>query len=136
MQTSQGEPDFVLFQQSGDRYDHVPQNIAGELGTDLIYRMRIYRAVPENLSLFNEFFHQRLLPVQQRLGARLVGRWQTDDDRIVAVWEYDSVEAFEKIQVSVREDSESIDAQKYRRENLPELVYEMEEVFMTSTVSA
>jgi hypothetical protein len=37
--------------------------------------MRIYRAAPENLALFHEFFRAHLLPVQLRHGARLVGRW-------------------------------------------------------------
>ncbi len=41
------------------------------------YRMRIYRAVPENLAAFHEFFRDDLLPVQLRHGARLIGRWQT-----------------------------------------------------------
>ena len=64
----------------------------------------------------------------------MIGRWQTEDDRIVAVWEYDSRESYERIQASVREDSDSVEAQRYRRETLPELIYEQEEVFMTSTV--
>jgi NIPSNAP len=51
----------------------------------VIYRMRIYQAVPENLSIFHEFFRAHLLPVQLRHGARLVGRWETEDGRVVAV---------------------------------------------------
>lgn len=41
-----------------------------------------------NLAAFNEFFRDHLLPVQIRHGARLVGRWQTEDNRVVAVREY------------------------------------------------
>jgi hypothetical protein len=55
----------------------------------VIYRMRIYQAVPENLPVFHEFFRAHLLPVQLRHGSRLVGRWETEDGRVVAVWEYD-----------------------------------------------
>ena len=100
----------------------------------LIYRMRIYRAAPEHLHLFNQFFNERLLPVQLRYGARLVGRWQTADSRIFAVWEYDSEEDYERIQECVRADSDAIAAQIYKREELPNMVLEKEEVFMTSTV--
>jgi len=53
----------------------------------VFYRMRIYQAVPENLPVFHEFFRRWLLPIQQRHGARLIGRWETDDGRVVAVWE-------------------------------------------------
>jgi NIPSNAP len=47
--------------------------------------MRIYRAVPENLATFHDFFRRYLLPVQLRHGARLVGRWETEDGRVVAI---------------------------------------------------
>jgi len=40
----------------------------------VLYRMRIYQAVKENLPVFHEFFRTHLLPVQLRHGARLVGR--------------------------------------------------------------
>lgn len=96
--------------------------------------MRIYRAIPENLQLFHDFFNQRLLPVQRRHGARLVGRWETEDNRVVAVWEYDSRDAYEHIQALVREDPDSISAQEYKRQHLPKLIEHTDEVFMTSTV--
>ena len=100
----------------------------------VIYRMRIYRAVPENLDLFNRFFNERLLPVQMWHGARLIGRWQTEDSRVIAVWEYDCKDEYERIQNRVRLDPDSIEAQKYKREHLPELTLDTEQVFMTSTV--
>jgi len=60
--------------------------IASEVGSYcVIYRMRIYEAVPENLACFHEFFRTWLLPVQLRYGARLVGRWEAEDGRVVAV---------------------------------------------------
>jgi hypothetical protein len=40
----------------------------------MLYRMRIYQAVTENLPTFNYFFRTYLLPVQLRHGARLIGR--------------------------------------------------------------
>ena len=46
----------------------------------MLYRIRRYTAVPENAAAFHDFFNRHLLPVQQRHGARLVGRWATDDE--------------------------------------------------------
>jgi len=100
----------------------------------MIYRMRIYRAVEDQIETFNAFFNQRLLPVQLRHGARLVGRWQTPDFRVVAVWEYDDRESYESIQERVRNDPDSIAAQEFRR-TLPPMTHEQEEVFMVDTVS-
>lgn len=99
----------------------------------MIYRMRIYAAEPENIAVFNRFFRERLLPVQLRHGARLVGRWQTEDNRIVAVWEYDSHADYVRIQAAVREDPDSRAAQALRRD-LPAFFRDREEVFMRSTV--
>jgi hypothetical protein len=99
----------------------------------MIYRMRIYRAVEDNIEVFNQFFNERLLPVQLKHGARIVGRWQTTDSRIVAVWEYDDQASYESIQAQVRVDSDSIAAQDYRK-SLPQMAYEQEEIFMTDTI--
>src|SRR5215467_11548109 len=75
--------------------------------------MRIYQAVPENLPLFHEFFRRWLLPIQQRHGARLIGRWETDDGRVVAVWEYDDRAAYQRIESAVRKDPDLILAQQH-----------------------
>ena len=72
-------------------------------------------------------------PVQLRHGARLVGRWETEDDRVVAVWEYDDRESYDRIEAAVRADPDSWRAQERRRTDLPELFTSMEETFMTST---
>lgn len=99
----------------------------------MIYRMRIYAAIPENVDAFNTFFLRHLLPVQQRHGARLIGRWLTEDSRIVALWEYDDREAYERVQAAVDADADTELAKKARK-SLPPLFSEMEEVFMTSTL--
>jgi hypothetical protein len=99
----------------------------------VLYRMRIYRAVPENLALFHDFFRTHLLPVQLRHGARLIGRWQTEDDRVVAVWEYDDRQAYERIQAAVRADPATRQAQQVRR-SLPALITATDETFMSSTL--
>ncbi|WP_280396358.1 NIPSNAP family protein [Nocardia brasiliensis] len=93
--------------------------------------MRIYRAVEENLAIFHDFFREHLLPVQLRHGARLVGRWETEDARVVAVWEYDNREAYERVQAAVIADPATKWAQEYRRQ-LPALFSEKDEIFMRS----
>lgn len=103
-------------------------------GALVIYRMRIYQAVPEHLETFHRFFLERLLPVQQRHGARLVGRWQTKDQRVVAVWEYDDENAYARIDAAVRADPDAAAAQAHRRAELPVFFTTEEEVLMHSTL--
>lgn len=99
----------------------------------MIYRMRTYQVVPENIDRFNEFFEDHLLPTQLRYGARLVGRWSTEDGRIVAIWEYDNRAEHDRIQKAVTLDPETARAQALRR-SLPALFTSMSETFMTSTL--
>jgi NIPSNAP len=99
----------------------------------MVYRMRIYETVRENLPLFHEFFRCHLLPVQLRHGARLIGRWETEDGRVVAVWEYDDQAAYERIDAAVRADPDSAIARQ-RRAELPPLITTQEETFMTPTI--
>ena len=70
----------------------------------MIYRMRVYQAVTENLQVFHDFFRTDLMPVQLRHGARLVGRWATEDGRVVAIWEYDERAADNRIDAAIRQD--------------------------------
>jgi 8-oxo-dGTP diphosphatase len=73
--------------------------------------------------------------VQQRYGAKLVGRWQTEDgSRIVALWVYESTEHYEAIQKQVNTDPDSVKAQEFRKRELEPLFIEREENLMVSTV--
>jgi hypothetical protein len=101
----------------------------------VIYRLRIYKAVPENLPAFHDFFRDHLLPIQERHGARLVGRWETEDSRVIAVWEYDDREAYERINAAVVADPASKMAQQYRAAIGP-LFTEREELFMNQIPTA
>ena len=101
----------------------------------MIYRLRIYKAVPENVQTFHAFFRDHLLPIQERHGARLVGRWETHDGRVVAIWEYDDRGAYERINSAVVADPASAVAQKYRA-TLGPLFTEREEVFMNRVSTA
>ena len=98
----------------------------------MIYRLRIYETVQENLPAFHEFFRTQLLPVQVRHGARLVGRWEAEDGRVIAIWEYDDRAAYERIDAAVRADPDSQRAQ-LRRAELPPLITAQQEAFMVAT---
>ena len=101
----------------------------------MLYRIRRYVTVPETVESFHDFFNRYLLPVQRRHGARLVGRWATDDGEVVAVWEYDDMAAYERIQTAVATDPDSVHAQQVRK-TLEPLFTEMHESFARSTVRA
>ena len=101
----------------------------------MIFRLRQYKVAPGKIDVFNAFFRERLLPVQKRYGASLVGRWQTEDGKnIAALWVYESIEQYESIQAKVRVDPDSVKAQKFRRAKLNPLFTETEEAFMVSTI--
>ena len=100
----------------------------------MLYRMRIYHAMPENLAAFHEFFRAYLLPVQLCHGARLVGRWQTEDNRVVAVWEYDDRQAYERIDTAVRADPAPCMCLEHTAAPSA-LVTATEETFMSSTIT-
>jgi hypothetical protein len=99
----------------------------------MLYRVRRYAALPEKLAAFHDFFNGHLLPIQVRHGARLVGRWETDDEEVVAVWEYDDRAAYERIDAAVRADPDSVRAQE-ERNALGPLYTEKHETFARSTV--
>jgi|SRR6187399_1134300 len=100
----------------------------------MIYRMRTYTGVSANVEAFNDLFATYLLPNQLKHGARLIGRWQTDSDKIVAVWEYASREDYDRIEEAVRRDPLREKAQR-RLAKLPKLYETMEETFMVSTLA-
>ncbi|HET7580253.1 MAG TPA: NUDIX domain-containing protein [Bacillales bacterium] len=99
----------------------------------MIYRRKTYRIDPEHYERFNEFFHKFLYPNQMKHGAQLVGRWGTKDrDEITAIWEYESLEAYEKIEQAVREDEMHRKAQE-RRQQMEPLFYESKQDFLDAT---
>jgi hypothetical protein len=101
----------------------------------MLYRVRRYAAVPEQLAAFHDFFNGYLLPVQVRHGARLVGRWETDDAEVIAVWEYDDKAAYDRIDAAVRADPDSAKAREHRN-TLGQLFTEKHETFARSTVES
>lgn len=104
----------------------------GADGLPMIYRMRIYKPDAERLETSHKVFYDWVLPVHQKHGARLVGRWQSEDGRIVVLWEYDSRADCERVQRAVRDDVQSQGSEAERRAK-GLLDVEREEWLMTST---
>lgn len=101
----------------------------------MTFRCRMYRVVPGKLEAFNAFFLARLLPVQQRYGAELIGRWVSEGGNVLlALWAYESLDAYKTIQRQVDSDPDAFAARAYRKEHLDPLFTETQEWLMTSTV--
>jgi 8-oxo-dGTP diphosphatase len=104
-------------------------------GCRLIFRMRQYTVVPGKTKEFNEFFYQRLLPIQARHGARLIGRWQTmDGSTIVVLWVYESLDDYARVQSLVESDPETATAKGYRDTAIGRLYEACSEHFLHSTL--
>jgi NIPSNAP len=99
----------------------------------VIYRVRTYVAVPENIENFHALFRDHLLPIQLRHGARLTGRWASEDARITAVWEYDDIDAYHRIDAAVRADPDSAIARAHAA-TLGKIYLSREDQLMRSTL--
>ncbi|EHB63988.1 MULTISPECIES: NIPSNAP family protein [Paenibacillus] len=110
----------------------------------MIYRRKKYMVDASIAVAFNEHFNSTLLTTQLKYGARLVGRWMAPNKEgnveIFAIWQYDSLEAYEEIENNVRSDNEHVErVQKWfekmgGRENLKKAFYFIDEDFIESTV--
>jgi 8-oxo-dGTP diphosphatase len=81
----------------------------------MLYRRKTYRVLPEQVEPFSAFFSDYLLPSQRKHGARLVGRWATEDrTEIMALWEYRDAAEYEAIEQAVRSDPLHAAAQAQR----------------------
>ncbi|MCA1054026.1 NIPSNAP family protein [Rossellomorea aquimaris] len=111
----------------------------------MIYRRKMYKLHQSIVAEFNEHFNQTLLPTQLKYGARLVGRWMTEEKdgeiEIFAIWEYDSREEYERIEARVRNDAPHVERvqgwfkKMGGRENLKKVFHQIDQDFLTSTVS-
>ncbi|MGF3105974.1 NIPSNAP family protein [Rossellomorea sp. DUT-2] len=99
----------------------------------MIYRMRTYKIFPEQYEVFTDFFHNYLLPNQLTFGSKLVGRWTNEKkNEIVAIWKYDSIEKYEKIEKQIQKTELHRDAQTIKKQ-LGELYIETNQTFWEST---
>ncbi len=98
-----------------------------------MYRMRIYESAGDNVAESTRIFQELVRPVHEKYGARLVGRWLTDDGKIVVIWQYRDIEHCRGCLQSVKEDPESKHTLPIRTAGgLAEVA--RREVFMTSTL--
>jgi 8-oxo-dGTP diphosphatase len=71
--------------------------------------MRTYTIIPARLEAFNALFHTQLEPIFLRYGTRTVGRWQDmNRSRVIAIFEYDSLEQYQHSDAAVRSDPEYV----------------------------
>jgi 8-oxo-dGTP diphosphatase len=100
----------------------------------MLFRLRVYRISAGMAERFDSFFLERLLPVQRRHGARLVGRWRNETGgEVTAIWAYRDRAEYERISAAVKDDPQMTDAQRLRGE-LGALYEEIRESFLVSTV--
>jgi 8-oxo-dGTP diphosphatase len=99
----------------------------------MIYRMRTYTIILARLEAFNALFHRELEPIFIRYGTRTVGRWQDlERSRVVAVFEYDDLEHYQRSDAAVRSDPEYL-AVMARAISDGAFYSVFEDVLMTST---
>jgi 8-oxo-dGTP diphosphatase len=100
----------------------------------MLFRLRVYRVSAGMAERFDSFFLERLLPVQGRHGARLVGRWRNEiGDEVTAIWAYRDRAEYERISAAVKDDPQLTDAGRLGSE--PGALYdEVRESFLVSTV--
>jgi 8-oxo-dGTP diphosphatase len=99
----------------------------------MIYRMRTYKIIPARLEAFNALFHRELEPIFIRYRTRTVGRWQDlERSRVVAIFEYDDLEHYQRSDAAVRSDPEYLAVMA--RANVDGAFYSVfEDVLMTAT---
>ena len=86
----------------------------------MVFRMRTYQIKPTKLKEFNDFFHEYLLPNQIRFGAILIGRWVNNDkSTIVALWKYESMDQYHRIEERIRKTTLHTQAQHRKKEIEP-----------------
>ncbi|MGV3465371.1 MAG: NIPSNAP family protein, partial [Heyndrickxia sp.] len=98
-----------------------------------IFRKKVYKVSQEKVQVFTDFFHEYLYPNQMKHGSKLVGRWVNEKrDEIMAIWEYESLEQYHKIEQKIRESELHRLAQEKRKE-LGNLYIESSQEFLTPT---
>lgn len=75
----------------------------------MIYLIASIVLLPETVQEFNDILEKEYLPIARKHGAILVASWRTtvgNVDEVTDVWEFESLEKFEKIRQSQFQDPE------------------------------
>ncbi|MGE6491869.1 NUDIX domain-containing protein [Exiguobacterium sp. NPDC077395] len=100
----------------------------------MFHRRKTYTIRPERLQEFTDFFHTYIYPIQASHGARLVGRWVTEDkSEVMALWEYRDREHYEQVERDYRGSTLRRDAMKQRARLGKDLYIKSSEEFMMPT---
>jgi 8-oxo-dGTP diphosphatase len=101
----------------------------------MFFRCERYIVAEGKADAFASFFVRQLLPLREKYGARLIGRWQTEDEtEVLTIWAFASREAAEEVDEQVRDDPGSAEAQVFQERYLDPLFHEMAEMPLYSTV--
>jgi hypothetical protein len=101
----------------------------------MYFRCERYIVAEGKADAFASFFLRQLLPLREKYGARLVGRWQTEDEaEVVTIWAFASREAADEMDERVRADPGSAEAQAFQERYLDPLFHEMAEMPLYATV--
>jgi 8-oxo-dGTP diphosphatase len=91
---------------------------------------KTYRIKSERLSVINQFFHTNVYPIYIKNGAKLIGRWVNDTkEEILVIWEYSSMDHFERIESLIKHNEQCQMAMK----ELGEFYIESNQDFLSST---
>jgi hypothetical protein len=86
--------------------------VAKILGVFMFYRRKHYLIKEDFVDTFNKLFNEINLPNQLKHGTRFIGRWmmplENGDVEIFAIWEYDNIKEYERIESNVRSDKAHI----------------------------
>jgi 8-oxo-dGTP diphosphatase len=96
----------------------------------MIFKRKTYKIKPDKLNEINHFFHTNVYPVHVKNGAKLIGRWMNEtEDEIIVIWEYSSMDHFERIE-NILQNSEQY---KAGIKELGEFCQEKDKDFLSST---
>jgi hypothetical protein len=102
----------------------------------MYFRCDRYVVVDGKADAFTAFFTRHVLPVREKYGARLVGRWQTEDElEVLVIWAYESRQAAEEADRLVEQDPATAEARAFLERYLEPVCVEQAQMPLYSTVS-
>jgi len=81
----------------------------------MVVRLRIYASQQVAHEEADRVFYERVKPVHERHGARLLGRYRDPAGQVVVLWAYPDQAALTAIQAAVAEDPETLANRELRQ---------------------
>lgn len=99
----------------------------------MIYKKEIITIHPDDYERVTQFFHKYELPLHLGHGARLIGRYKTEEsNEVTCLWEYDSHEEFHNIQEKIKQSDLYRKAMK-ERDDIEQLFLEVKVEMLEKT---